>query len=126
MKSELEKAIEEYNIIQENLKRHPVADQHRIYYDDAGKIVLFDVGPPWDETLTWKYLEVTAEEWTKIDSLTKVENGKLVFFDSRDLAVLQLTEDQQGQHITVRDHMSLYLEPGEEYYDVARYKKNSS
>jgi hypothetical protein len=125
MLSELEKAIEEFNQIQENLKKHPVADQFRVYYDTEGKIVKLDVGPPWED-LPYAHIDVTADQWKKIDSLTKVENGSLVFFDSQAISVLQLIENEQGEHVTVKDHMSLYLEPGEEYNDVTRYKKNVS
>ena len=125
MLTEFEKAIELFAQEQENLALHEVKDKRRAYYDPSGKIVDMVLGPPWPD-LPYEFIDITEEQWNRIDSLTTVKNNALIFFDSRARSVLQLQESDTGEHVTVKDHMSLHLDPNEEYENVARYTNNIS
>jgi hypothetical protein len=125
MLTEFEKAIELIAQEQENLALHEVKDKRRAYYDSSGKIVDMAMGPPWPDSPN-RFIDITEEQWNRIDSLTEVKNGALVFFDFRARNVLQLQESDTGEHATVKDHMSLHLDPNEEYENVTRYTNNIS
>lgn len=125
MLTEFEKAIELIAQEQENLALHEVKDKRRAYYDSSGKIVDMAMGPPWPDSPN-RFIDITEEQWDRIDSLTEVKNGALVFFDFRARNVLQLQESDTGEHATVKDHMSLHLDPNEEYENVTRYTNNIS
>jgi hypothetical protein len=123
MPTEFEKAIELYLQEQQNLARHEVKDKRRAYYDSTGKIVDMAMGPPWPD-LPNDFVDITEEQWNHIDSLTTVKNGALVFFDFRARTVLQLQQSDTGEHVAVKDHMSLHLDLNEEYENVTRYTNN--
>jgi hypothetical protein len=123
MPTEFEKAIELFMQEQDNLALHEVKNKRRAYYNSSGKIVDMVMGPPWPD-LPNDFVDITEEQWNRIDSLTKVKNGALVFFDLRARSVLQLQESDTGEHVTVKDHMSLHLDPNEEYENVTRYTNN--
>ena len=125
MLTEFEKAIEQFAQEQESLAQHEVKDRRRAYYDPSGKIIDLVMGPPWPD-MPGEHIDITEDEWNQIDSQTKVKNGALVFFDFRATSVLQLQESDTGEHVTVKDHMSLHLEPNEEYENVTRYTNNIS
>jgi hypothetical protein len=125
MLTEFEKAIEQFMQEQESLAQHEVKDKHRVYYNSSGKIIDQAMGPPWPD-IQAEYIDITKEQFDQIDSQTKVKNGALVFFDFRTGSVLQLQESDTGEHVTVKDHMSLHLEPNEEYENVTRYTNNIS
>ena len=125
MLTEFEKAIELIAQEQENLALHEVKDKRRAYYDSSGKIVDMAMGPPWPDSPN-RFIDITEEQWNRIDSLTEVKNGALVFFDFRARTVLQLQESDTGEHVAVKDHMSLHLDPNEEYENVTRYTNNIS
>jgi len=123
MPTEFEKAIELFMQEQDNLALHEVKNKRRAYYNSSGKIVDMVMGPPWPD-LPNDFVDITEEQWDRIDSLTEVKNGALVFFDLRARSVLQLQESDTGEHVTVKDHMSLHLDPNEEYENVTRYTNN--
>jgi hypothetical protein len=123
MLTEFEKAIEQFLQEQESLAQHEVKNKHRVYYNSSGKIVDIAMGPPWPD-LPNDFVDITEEQRNRIDSLTEVKNGALVFFDFRARSVLQLQESDTGEHVTVKDHMSLHLDPNEEYENVTRYTNN--
>lgn len=125
MLTEFEKAIEQFVKEQESLALHEVKNKRRAYYDSTGKIIDLVLGPPWPDTQD-EYIDITEEQWNQIDPQTKIKNGALVFFDFRAASVLQLQESDTGEHVTVKDHMSLHLEPNEEYENVTRYTNNIS
>ena len=125
MLTEFEKAIELFAQEQENLALHEVKDKRRAYHDSSGKIVDMALGPPWPDSPN-RFIDITEEQWNRIDSLTEVKNGALVFFDFRARNVLQLQESDTGEHVAVKDHMSLHLDPNEEYENVTRYTNNIS
>jgi hypothetical protein len=123
MPTEFEKAVELFMQEQDNLALHEVKNKRRAYYNSSGKIVDMAMGPPWPD-LPNDFVDITEEQWDRIDSLTEVKNGALVFFDLRARSVLQLQESDTGEHVTVKDHMSLHLDPNEEYENVTRYTNN--
>jgi hypothetical protein len=123
MPTEFEKAIELFMQEQDNLALHEVKNKRRAYYNSSGEIVDMAMGPPWPD-LPNDFVDITEEQWNRIDSLTEVKNGALVFFDFRARSVLQLQESNTGEHVTVKDHMSLHLDPNEEYENVTRYTNN--
>jgi hypothetical protein len=125
MPTEFEKAIEIYLQEQKNLARHEVKDKRRVYYDTNGKIVDMVLGPPWPDSPNG-FVDINEEQWDRIDSLTTVKNGALIFFDLRARSVLQLQESDTGEHVAVKDHMSLHLDLNEEYENVTRYTNNIS
>jgi hypothetical protein len=124
MPTEFEKAIDLFMQEQESLALHEVKDKRRAYYNN-GKIVDMAMGPPWPDSPN-NFIDITKEQWDRIDSLTEVKDGALVFFDFRARTVLQLQESNTGEHVAVKDHMSLHLDPNEEYENVTRYTNNIS
>jgi hypothetical protein len=125
MPTEFEKAIELFLQEQDNLALHEVKNKRRAYYNSSGRIVDMAMGPPWPD-LPNDFVDITEEQWNRIDSLTEVKNGALVFFDFCARSMLQLQESDTGEHVTVKDHMSLHLDPNEEYENVTRYTNNIS
>lgn len=118
MSEQLDNAIAQFMQEQQNLAQHQPG-HWRCFYNQQGSIVDVAFGPPWHCELP--YVDITVEQLEQIRSCDKVINGRLVMIDHRNNNVLKLVESTNGEFCTVANHMSIVLEPAENYSNVKYY-----